>query len=121
MQTELLKELFDAKKEVAELEAKQKEELAPKKALVSSLQEAVIQELEKQGLKSIKTDYANFSMASRKGYSFTDEVRAREWAKETGAFSVDKRLAGQILKDMEELPDFIQQIENNYLTIKETK
>lgn len=121
MITEIAQELLEIKKEVAEIEAKQKEELAPKKLLLESLQTTLILELEKQGLKSIKTDFANFSMASRKGFTFTDEIRARQWAIENNAFSIDKRLAGQVLKDVTELPDFITPVETNYLTIKEAK
>jgi predicted nuclease with TOPRIM domain len=121
MITEIAQQLLDIKKEVAEIEERHNEELKPKKSLLASLQQALIVELEKQGLKSIKTDLANFSLASRKGFTFTDEIRARQWAIETGAFSIDKRLAGQVLKDMTEMPDFIQATESNYLTIKETK
>ena len=121
MITQIAQELFELKKEVKQIEDRQKEELEPKKSLLASLQQSLILELEKQGLKSIKTDFANFAMSSRKGFTFTDEIRARQWAIETGAFSVDKKLAAQVLKDAKELPDFIQPIETNYLTIKETK
>lgn len=120
MISQTAQELFALKNEIAEIEERQKAELDPKKELLAALQELLMKELGEQGLKSIKTDFANFSMASRKGFTFTDEVKARAWAIENNAYSIDRRLAAQVLKDAAEVPDFIQPVENFYLTIKPT-
>ena len=117
---ELSSELLALKKEIKEIEDRHALELDPKKALLTKLQTVFIDELTKLGLKSIKTDTANFALASRTGFKFTNEIEAMKWAKKNNAVSIDKRLAGQVLKDLEQLPDFIEKVENNYLTIKET-
>ena len=118
METTLAKELFSIKQEVAEIEKQQKEELAPKKKLLLDLQTRFVDELTQEGLKSIKTTEANFSLATRKAYKVTSEPHALKWAKENNAVSIDKRLVGQILKDLEEVPSFFEETETNYLTIK---
>lgn len=117
---ELSTQLLELKKEIAEIEEKQKAELDPKKAMLRTLQEKFIEALTSQGLKSIKTEQANFALASRVGFRFTNEIEAMKWAVKNKAISIDSRLAGQKLKDLEVLPDFIEKIESNYLTIKET-
>jgi len=118
MITEISTQLLALKQEIAEIEERQKEELNPKKEMLKTLQEKFIEALTAQGLKSIKTEEANFSLASRKGYKFTNEIEARKWAIENNAYSVDSRLAGQVLAKLETLPDFVEQTETNYLTIK---
>lgn len=118
---ELSKELLALKKEIKEIEERQAFEIDPKKMLLTTLQNNFIELLTASGLKSIKTDEANFSLASRVGFKFTNEVEAMKWAKKNDAVSIDKKLAGQVLKDLEVLPEFIEKVENNYLTIKESK
>lgn len=118
MITEISTQLLALRQEIAEIEERQKEELNPKKEMLKTLQEKFIEALTAQGLKSIKTEEANFSLASRKGYKFTNEIEARKWAVENNAYSVDSRLAGQVLAKLETLPDFVEKTETNYLTIK---
>ncbi len=121
MITDIAQQLFELKNEVKEIEDKQKAELAPKKEQLDKLQSALIEELTKNNLKSIKTETANFSMATRTGFNFVNEIEARKWAKENDAFSIDKRIAAQILAKQEELPEFVKKTETNYLTIKAVK
>lgn len=117
---QLSTELLALKKEIKEIEERHAFELDPKKELLTKLQTAFIEQLTVSGLKSIKTEEANFSLASRTGFRFTNEVEAMKWAKKNNAVSIDKRLMGQVLKDLEKLPEFIEKVEQNYLTIKET-
>lgn len=116
---QLSTELLALKNEIKEIEERHALELDPKKALLTKLQTTFIDELTKMGLKSIKTDTANFALASRTGFKFTNEIEAMKWAKKNNAVSIDKRLAGQVLKDLEKLPAFIEKVEQSYLTIKE--
>lgn len=113
--------LFNLKQEVSEIEARQKEELKEKKEALRLLQEKFIEQLTQEGLKSVKTEQANFSLAARKGYKVVSEPHALEWAKENNAVTIDKRLMGQVLKDLDEVPSFFEETESNYLTIKAIK
>ena len=117
---ELSSELLALKEEIKEIEERHALELDPKEALLTQLQTVFIDELTKLGLKSIKTDNGNFALASRTGFKFTNEIEAMKWAKENNAISIDRKLAGQVLKDLEKLPSFIEKVEQSYLTIKET-
>ena len=117
---ELSSELLALKKEIKEIEERHSLELDPKKEQLANLQNLFIDALTTMGLKSIKTDTANFALASRTGFKFTNEIEAMKWAKENNAISIDRKLAGQVLKDLEQLPDFIEKVEQSYLTIKET-
>jgi len=117
---ELSTELLALKKEIKEVEERHALELDPKKIQLSALQSTFIDELTKLGLKSIKTDTANFALASRTGFRFTNEIEAMKWAVKNKAVSIDKRLMSQVLKDLKEMPKFIEKVEQNYLTIKET-
>jgi hypothetical protein len=117
---ELSAQLLKIKKEVKDMDERHKAEMAPMAVLLSDLQSNFLEELGKLGLKSIKTEEANFSLASRTGFKFTNEIEAMKWAKKNNAVSIDKRLAGQVLKDLEKLPSFIEKVEQNYLTIKES-
>lgn len=117
---ELSTQLLALKKEIAEIEERQSLEIDPKKEQLKMLQGKFIDALTAQGLKSIKTEQANFAIASRHGFKFINEIAAMKWAIKNKAISIDSRLAAQKLKDVEVLPDFIQKVESNYLTIKET-
>lgn len=121
MTPEIANQLYAVRKEIKEIEERHEAELAPKKALLESLQTVLITAFEKDGLKSLKTTEANFALTSRHGFTFTDEIRARAWAIENNAYSIDKRLAAQVLKEVTEYPDFIQPTETKYLTIKDVK
>jgi hypothetical protein len=117
---ETAKELFQKKEQLKQLKEDQKIAAAPLEEEVEALQEKLLEQMTNDGLKSIKTEFANFAITSRKGYTFTNEIEARKWAIDTGAFAVDKRIAAQKLKELETLPDFVSETESRYLTIKPT-
>jgi predicted transcriptional regulator len=116
---ELSAQLLKIKKEVKELDEKQKAEMAPMTVLLSDLQNNFLEELGKLGLKSIKTEQANFSIATRKGFNFINEIEAMKWAIKNRTVSIDKKMAAQKLNELKKLPDFVNRVEQNYLTIKE--
>lgn len=118
--TETSMAILELQRELKQEEEIYKEKTDPKKHALDTLKGELIDKLTEQGLKSIKTADANFAIASRKGYSFNNEIEAMKWATKHKAVSIDKRLMAQKLKDMEKLPAFVKPIENNYLTIKET-
>ena len=111
-------ELLALRNEVKAIEERQKEELEPKKKMLTDLQGKFIEMLQAQGMKSIKTDEANFALTTRKGYSVVNEAQARTWAKENNVFSIDKRLMAQKLKEVESIPDFLSETESVSLTVK---
>lgn len=115
---ELSCELFQLRQEVKEITERHEAELAPKKAQMAQVQQAFIDELTKQGLKSIKTDDANYSLSTRKGFRVLSEAHAIAWAKENNAIAIDKRIMAQKLKDMDEVPDFFETTESQSLTVK---
>lgn len=117
---ELSAELLKIKKEVKELDEKQKAEMAPKVVLLSELQTKFIEELGKLGLKSIKTEQANFSIATKKGFNFINEIEAMKWAIKNRTVSIDKKMAAQKLNELAKLPKFVTKVEKEYLTIKES-
>jgi predicted transcriptional regulator len=117
---ELSAQLLKIKKEVKELDEKQKAEMAPMTVLLSDLQTKFLEELGKLGLKSIKTEQANFSIATRKGFNFINEIEAMKWAIKNRTVSIDKKMAAQKLNELKKLPNFVSRVEQNYLTIKET-
>jgi predicted transcriptional regulator len=116
---ELSAKLLALKKEVKELDEKQKAEMAPKVVALSELQTKFMEELGKLGLKSIKTEEANFSIATRKGFNFINEIEAMKWAIKNRIVSIDKKMAAQKLNELKKLPEFVTRVEQNYLTIKE--
>lgn len=116
---ELSAQLLKIKKEVKELEEKHKAEIAPMTVLLSDLQNNFLEELGKLGLKSIKTEQANFSIATRKGFNFINEIEAMKWAIKNRTVSIDKKMAAQKLNELKKLPEFVTRVEQSYLTIKE--
>lgn len=122
---ELSTQLLALKQEVKEIEERQKEELAPKKELMNTVQAKLIEELTKVGMKSIKTDEANFAITTRKGYTVVDEVHALPWAVENKVYGINARLLSQKLKEMEkaeqEIPDFFRPVETLSMTVTPSK
>jgi len=116
---ELSAQLLKIKKEVKEMDERHKAEMAPMAVLLSDLQGNFLEELGKLGLKSIKTEEANFSIATRKGFNFINEIEAMKWAIKNRTVSIDKKMAAQKLNELQKLPEFVTRVEQNYLTIKE--
>lgn len=122
---ELSTQLLALRQEIKEIEERQKEELTPKKDLMNAVQSKLIEELTSAGMKSIKTEYANFAITTRKGYTVVDEVHALPWAVENNVYGINARLLAQKLKDMEkdeqEIPDFFKPVETLSMTVTATK
>lgn len=116
---ELSAQLLKIKKEVKEMDERHKAEMAPKAVALSELQAQFMEELGKLGLKSIKTEQANFSIATRKGFNFINEIEAMKWAIKNRTVSIDKKMAAQKLNELKKLPEFVTRVEQSYLTIKE--
>lgn len=112
-------QLLSLKKEVKALDEKHKAEMAPKTVLLADLQSNFLEELGKLGLKSIKTEEANFSIATRKGFNFINEIEAMKWAIKNRTVSIDRKMAAQKLNELKTLPKFVTRVEQSYLTIKE--
>ncbi|MFS4438587.1 hypothetical protein ACMA5I_10265 [Paracoccaceae bacterium GXU_MW_L88] len=111
-------QLLAVRNEIAELKEKQDIEMKPLKDLRDNLQEELIEDMKENGMRSVKTEHANFSIASRKGYAFVNEVEAMKWATEHRCTTIDKTRAAQELKKLETLPDFVEPVENEYISIK---
>lgn len=112
-------QLLSLKKEVKALDEAQKAAMAPKAVELAELQTKFLEELGKLGLRSIKTEEANFSIATRKGFNFINEIEAMKWAIKNRTVSIDRKLAAQKLDSLKKLPEFVTRVEKEYLTIKE--
>ncbi len=86
------------------------------------LQLALLDELKKEGLSSIKTeDKDTYSIGSRKGISIKNEIGAMKWAMENRAVSIDKRLVAQMLKDVEHVPSCFEVVHSEFISIRSPK
>lgn len=116
---ERLAELRDAiKKE----EDAVKEKVEPLKTERDMLQEELLADMHKEKVASLRVENGDmYTRAVRKGIQITNEVFARTWAKEHNAFSVDRRLVAQQLKDAEEMPSGFDRVETPYISIRKSK
>ncbi len=86
------------------------------------LQLALLTELKKEGLSSIKTeDKDTYSIGSRKGIAIKSEIGAMKWAIEHRTVSIDKRLVAAALKDVAEVPDCFEVVESEFISIRSPK
>ncbi len=91
---------------------------------LEKLKEKLTESFTKTGLPSIRTsdDYL-VSYGKRKGVAVTNELTAFKWAVENKAVKIDSRLAGQIIKEMKEIPKGFELVETGYILVtqKSTK
>jgi len=118
--TETTMELLSLRTDLIQIESVHAEKIAPLKQKLEELKKDLVEKLNEQGLRSIKTADANFAITSKEGFRFLNEAKALTWGKKNNVVKLDSRMAAQKLKEMKKLPDFVETIAKDYLTIKET-
>ncbi len=114
--------LYTLRKEIDAKEEASKAVIDPLKVERDALQALLVIEMDKVGLKSIKTSSGDtFAQASRKGIEVLSEVGALKWAMENMAVSIDKRLVAQKLKDATEVPSCFALVESKYISVRKAK
>lgn len=87
-----------------------------------AMQIELIDILKENDLTSIKVSTGeSYARAKRKSLNIIDLTSALEWATDNEAISVDKKMAEQMLKNVEKLPKGFEQIEKEYITIRKPK
>jgi len=114
--------LAQIRKQIRDIEEGTEKALADLKVKRDELQLALLTELKKEGLSSIKTeDKDTYSIGTRKGVGIRSEAHALKWAIDNMAVSIDKRLVAQKLKDVSEVPDCFEIVESEFISIRSPK
>lgn len=114
--------LAQVRKQIREVEDGVEKALVDLKLKRDDLQLALLTELKKEGLSSIKTeDKDTYSIGTRKGVGIKSEAHALKWAIDNMAISIDKKLVAQKLKDIAEIPDCFEVVETEFISIRSPK
>lgn len=117
--TNTAEELYKARQAISQYEEDAKKVLEPLKAMRDKLQEDLLTELNAQGLSSIKTKSGDsFAKAVRKGVAITSEAHALEWAIKQRCVRIDSVVAGQLLKDVKDLPPGFELRQSEYISVR---
>lgn len=79
---QLARAFFKLKKNIAELEAKHKQELADPKEDLASVEQMLLEALHEEGIKSVKVEGGTFGLSERTVYKAADINEARAFALE---------------------------------------
>ena len=114
--------LYEIRKLISDKEDALKVELESLKAERDAVQVALIADLTKNGLASIKVASGEtYSKAIRRGISITNEAFALKWALEAKAVKIDTVVAGQLLRGAEKLPKGIEATSTEYISVRKPK
>jgi len=93
--------------------------IEPIKAERDALQEELLKDMATENVASLRVSGGDmYTRATRQGIQITNEVFAREWARENNAFSIDRRIVAQRLGKAETLPDGFERTETAYISIR---
>lgn len=116
--TSTAERLAELRAQIAKKEEENKKELEVLKVERDATQNALLADLNKNKLSSIKTrDGITFSRGVKKGIEIVSEVFALKWAIEHRAVSVNKILVAQALKDVEEMPQGFKFVETEFVRV----
>lgn len=120
--TDKAERLHELRNAISVEEESLKEKLEPLKKERDELQDYLVEELKKNNLSGIKISSGeNYTRAVRKGVEITNEVFALKWAKENNAFSINRVIAAQKLKDVEKMPVGFARVETEYISVRKPK
>jgi hypothetical protein len=115
-------QLADIRAEVNAIEAAAKVQVDALKVKRDELQAALIAELKKEGLASIKTRAGDsYILTKRKGVNIINEALAMQWAVDNQAVSIDRRLVASRLSKAEELPLGFEMVETEFISVRGAK
>ena len=120
--TDKAEQLYQVRQSIRKMEEDTKKVLDVLKAEKSTLQDDLIAELNEQGLSSIKVSSGDsFTKVVKHGVEVTNEATAIEWAIQNRAVNINKIVAGQILKNVKEMPAGFQLSETEYISVRKAK
>jgi hypothetical protein len=86
------------------------------------LQAALIADLKKEGLASIKTNAGeSYILSKRRGVNITNEAVAINWAIDNRAISIDRRIVAAKLSKVEEMPEGFELVETEFISVRGAK
>lgn len=92
------------------------------KAKREVLQVALIADLKKEGLASIKTSGGDsYILSKRKGVNIINDALAMQWAIDNRAISIDRRVVAARLAKAEELPQGFEMVETEFISVRGAK
>jgi hypothetical protein len=108
--------------EISEIENAAKAKTDVLKAKREDLQMALIADLKKEGLASIKTSAGDsYLLSKRKGVNIVNEALALTWAIENRAISIDRRMVATRLAKSDEIPDGFELVETEFISVRGAK
>lgn len=113
--TVIMSDYVALKAEIEKKTAQFNEEISGMKELKDRLQETISNKMKEMDMTSVKNSAGSFVVKSKKGFTFKNEIEAIKWASENGAMSIDRRLAAQKLNSLDVLPDFVEEVNTEYL------
>jgi hypothetical protein len=115
-------QLAAIRSEISEIEdgAKAKTDLL--KAKREDLQMALIADLKKEGLASIKTSAGDsYLLSKRKGVNIVNDALAMEWAIQNRAIMIDRRMVATRLAKADEIPLGFEMVETEFISVRGAK
>lgn len=114
--------LATVRTQIRELEEKQQEAMSPLKAQRDELQNALLEDLRKYDLKTVKsTSGESFTRMVRKSIGVMDPRKALDWATKNGCIAIDKVRTAAHLRNAKALPDGFDFVETDYISIRSPK
>lgn len=115
-------QLYQLRREIENKNDEHKMIMEPLEQERDALQGEVIAAMTELKLASFKVEAGDtFTKAVRKSVAIIDPYKALEWAKSTGAVTIDTKLVGQWYKDGKELPEAFQPRFTDYIAVRKAK
>ena len=120
--TEKAEQLYTLRRQIEAKEEENRQTLEALKLERDAIQTALLADLTKNGLASIKVSSGDsFIRQSRKSIEITSPHLAFEWAIKNRTVSIDKTLVSQILKTLDKVPEGFEVTEREYISVRKAK
>jgi hypothetical protein len=108
--------------QINEIEEAAKERTDVLKAAREALQTALIADLKKEGLASIKINTGeSYILSERKGVNIINDALALKWAIENHAVSIDRRMVATKLAKVDEMPKGFELVKSEFISVRGAK
>lgn len=82
----------------------------------------IIKDLKKTGIESTRLTSGDLvTIIHRSGVNITNEPIAFQWAIDNKAVSINKRIVGQIMKEMKDIPAGFEAVDSEYVLVTKPK
>lgn len=114
--------LWEIRHEIYEIEELSKIRLDQLKAIRDSVQDELLADMNKNGLVSLKVKSGDsFYKGSKQSIEITNEVLALKWARDNNAYSINKIMVAQKLKDLTEVPNGFKVEMRDFISVRKAK